>query len=274
MTSDVIGHLKRHYASVAEELRARAQQAGLLDNPTGVGTEREEVYRGFLERHLPKVCDVFLGGYLFDRKGKSSAQIDVIVTTGNTPRFRMPSGNRHIAPLEGSIAAAEIKSRLNKESLENALENCASIPAMPDQAGIVPPYLRAPEDRWQDSPYKIVFAYDGINADTVSNHIAEYYSRNATIPSTRRPNIIHVLGKYMIMRTTPVMTVIDRDGKPDRNQPELGEYKTFTTGPDISAMGWIANDLQTRAFLGNHLLFKCDDLLNSIMERVQREWTG
>lgn len=138
----------------------------------------------------------------------------------------------------------------------------------------MPPYLRAPEDRWQDSPYKIVFAYDGINADTVSNHIAEYYSRNATIPSTRRPNIIHVLGKYMIMRTTPVMTVIDRDGKPDRNQPELGEYKTFTTGPDISAMGWIANDLQTRAFLGNHLLFKCDDLLNSIMERVQREWTG
>ena len=140
MKPDVFDRLKEHYVSVARELSSQASQAGLLNNPTGVGTEREEVYRTFLERHLPKMCDVFLGGYVFDLKGNTSKQIDVIVTGGNTPRFRMSSGNRYIAPLEGAIAVAEVKSRLNKETLQESLSNCASIPFMPDHKGIVAPY--------------------------------------------------------------------------------------------------------------------------------------
>ena len=122
MKPDVFDHLKDHYISIARELNSQASQAGLLTNPTGVGTEREEVYRAFLERHLPKMCDVFLGGYVFDLSGISSAQIDVIVTSGNTPRFRMSSGSRYIAPLEGTIAVAEIKSHLNKDTLEEGVE--------------------------------------------------------------------------------------------------------------------------------------------------------
>lgn len=138
MKHDVFDHLKEHYASVARELSGQARQAGLLQNPAGVGTEREEVYRTFLERHLPKMCDVFLGGYVFDMIGNSSSQMDVIVTGGNTPRFRMSSGNRYIAPLEGTIAVAETKSQLNKGTLWDALSGCASIPPMPNPEGIAP----------------------------------------------------------------------------------------------------------------------------------------
>ena len=237
MTQDVFHRLKAHYASIATELRSVAEEAGLLVNPTAVGTEREEVYRTFLERHLPKMCDVFLGGYLFDLNGNTSSQIDVIVTAGNSPRFRLPSGNRHIAPLEGSIAVAEIKSRLDGDSLKDALDECASIPPMPKQTGIVPPYLKVPKDRWRDTPYKIIFAYDGLNANTIYNHITGYYNQHAQIPTARRPNVIHVLGKYMIIRTTPGTTVTNPDGRPDVNQPGIGQYKTFITSPDISRDG-------------------------------------
>ena len=146
MRFDVFDHLKGHYASVADELRSKAEQTALLINPGDVGTDREGVYRAFLERHLPKTCDVFLGGYLFDLSGKSSSQMDVIVTSGNTPRFRMQDGSRHIAPLEGSVAVAEVKSRLDRDSLRDALEKCASIPRMPDRRGIVPLYLKVPEE--------------------------------------------------------------------------------------------------------------------------------
>ena len=271
MTSDVFDHLKGHYAFVAEELRTKARQATVLDNSTGIGTEREEVYRTFLERHLPKMCDVFLGGYLFDLNGRSSAQVDVIVTAGNTPRFRMPEGNRHIAPLEGSIAVAEVKSHLNKARLQDALAKCGSIPPMPDPKGIVPQHLRIPEERWRDSPYKIVFAYDGINANTLCKHIMEFYNQNTAIPTVRKPNLIQVLGKYMVIRTTRGMTVVNPDGQPDPKQPEVGQYKTFTTSPDISALGWTLNELQQRTFLSNHLLFKYDEWHNKIMERIQRE---
>ena len=274
MTSDVLGHLKEHYAYVARELRSQAKQAGLLVNPTGVGRQREECYRTFLQRHLPKMCDVFLGGYVFDLDGRSSAQIDVIVTTGNTPRFQMSGGTGHIAPLEGSIAVAEVKSRLDRDALHDALRKCASIPPMPESTGIVPPYLKIPERKWRDAPYKIVFAYDGINASTLCRHIAEYYRRFPQIPLERKPNLIHVLGKYMVIRMAPDMTVVNPDGRPDANQPEVGQYKTFITSPDTSAMGWMLNELQNRAFLSNHLMFKYDALLNKVMERIQGELGG
>ena len=271
MKPDVFDHLKEHYISIARELNSQARQAGLLTNPTGVGTEREEVYRAFLERHLPKMCDVFLGGYVFDLRGNSSAQIDVIVTSGNTPRFRMSSGSRYIAPLEGTIGVAEIKSHLNKDTLEEALNNCASIPSMPDSKGIVAPYLKLDKDNWQDTPYKIVYAYDGIAANTICAHITAFYNQHQEIPIARRPNIIHVLDKYMVMRIAPGMTVINPDGKPDATQPDAGQYKPFFTGSDASAMAWTLIALQEKSFLSNSLMYKYDEWHNKIVERIQND---
>ena len=130
--------IEEHFKLIAAELDFLARQAGLLTNSSGVGTEREMVYRRFLKRHVPKMCDVFLGGYVFDTKGNRSRQVDIIVTGGNTPRFRMSSGNRYIAPLEGTIAVAEVKSRLDKGSLLDAMKNCLALPAMPDGSEIIP----------------------------------------------------------------------------------------------------------------------------------------
>ena len=271
MKPDVFSDLRDHYTSVAKELSSKARQAGLLNNPTGVGTEREEVYRAFLDRHVPKMCDVFLGGYIFDVEGNKSAQIDVIVTSGNAPRFRMSSGNRFIAPLEGTIAVAEIKSHLSKDTLHDALNNCASIPCMPASEGIVAPYLKLSEDNWQDSPYKIVFAYDGIDASTICGHIAAFYTRHQEIPFSRRPNIIHVLGEYMIMRIIPGMTVNSLDGTLDTNQPQMGEYYPFFTGSDASAMAWILINLQEKAFISNSLLYRYREWHNKIVVRM---WSG
>ena len=273
-TDNVFDRLRAHYVAISEELASAARQASILNHPTGIGTEREEVYRSFLERHVPKTCDVFLGGYVFSLKGNQSKQIDVIVAAGNAPRFRLSAGNHYIAPVEGTIAIAEIKSHLDKESLQDALEKCASIPPMPDSKGIVSPNLNVSKDNWQDAPYKIVFAYDGINADTVVSHISNFYIQNADVPRTRRPNIIHVLGKYVIFRTTPGMTVINPDGQPDAIQPQVGQFKTFNTSPDVSAIGWMLPDLQKEAFVSNHLFFKYDELQNEIMKRILRESAG
>ncbi len=272
MTPDVFDHLKQHYISIADELRSQARQAGLLTNPTGVGTEREEVYRTFLERHLPKMCDVFLGGYVFDMKGNSSTQVDIIATNGSTPRFIMPRGNRYIAPLEGTVAVAEIKSRLDKNTLIDALNNCASVPTMPDQRGIVPPFLKISEDSWQDTPYKIVFAYDGIDANTVCDHITDFYNEHPEVPLARQPNIVHVLQQYLIIRTVSGVTVLNPDGQPDANQPDVGQYYAFFVGPDVSALAWTLNAITEKAWLSNNLLFKYGEWHNKIVERIQREF--
>lgn len=271
MKPDVFRDLRDHYTLVAQELSSQARQAGLLKNPTGVGTEREDVYRSFLERHVPKMCDIFLGGYVFDMFGNASSQMDVIVTGGNTPRFRLSGGNRYIAPLEGTIAVAEVKSQLNRDTLMEALSGCASIPSMPDPEGIKPFYIRVGQERWEDTPYKIVFAYDGISVEKICRYIDEFYNQHPAIPTAKRPNIIHVLDKYMIMRTTPGTTVFNTDGTPAADQPEIGQFEPFFVDPDASAMAWILIALQEEAFLSNHLLYKYDQWYNKIVERIQAD---
>ena len=270
MSYDVFGELKEYYSSVANELRSQASQAGLLRNPTAVGTEREELYRSFLERHLPKVCDVFLGGYIFDKSGEFSTQLDVIVTGGYAPRFRLSGGSQFIAPLEGTIGVVEVKTHLNRQTLEEALRGCASIPVMPDKKGIVPPLLRIDDSLWNDMPYEVIFAYQGIEASTLCSHIETFYSQNPQIPIYRKPNIIHVLNKYVVVRMTSGMEVINADGRPDPNQPQEGQYQTFFTAPDTLAMVWTLNKLQKNAFLSNNLMYKYEDWINEIANRIQK----
>lgn len=264
MTQDLFADLNDHFRLVADELRDKARQAHLLSNTSNVGTEREEVYRTFLERHLPKSCDVFLGGYVFDQNGNRSKQIDVIATSGNVLRFQM-SSNRYISPLEGTIAVAEIKSHLNKEKIQESLDVCASVPEMPSPEGIVAPYLRVKDEMWQDTPFSMVFAYNGVNAPIALSHINDYYVENPHIPLHRRPNIVHVLDKYLIMRTTGAVTVHNRDGSVDENQPAIGEYRVFDVNPDVAALAWTIMDLQSKATINANLLFRFGDWFNSIV---------
>ncbi len=267
----VLEEMVKHYSHVSSELRIAAKQSRVLNDPTGVGTEREEAYKSILERFLPKRCDVFLGGYLFGLNGDRSEQVDIIVTDGNTLRFRMAKGNKHIAPLLGSIAVAEIKSVLDKDRLQDALGKCSSIPPMPRSDKIVSPVLRIPTSRWIDSPYKIIFAYDGINSNTLHNHIVDYYSRNHTIPEERRPNLIHVLGKYVIVRVNESITIMNADGRPAQHQPNIGDFYTLITHPDILAMSWIINEIHRLAVQSHHLLFKFDNWHNVMMNQIQNE---
>ena len=145
---------------------------------------------------------------------------------------------------------------------------------MPDQDGIVPPFLKVGEDNWRDTPYKVVFAYDGIDAHKICGYIKSFFDQHKHIPLFRRPNIIHVLGKYVIIRTNRSMTVLNPVGQPDLDQPIEGQFHPFFTGSDVSALGWTLNEIQDKASFSNFLLFKYGEWHKRIMERIQREWVG
>ena len=268
MSRDVFDELAAHFTSVAEQLSTEARQAGLLKNSSAVGTNREEVYKSFLERHVPKSCEVFLGAYIFDMQGRTSSQIDVVVTNGNTPRFQMAAGSSFIAPLEGTIAVAEVKSSLDKDGLEDALTKCASIPAMPNSQGILAPILRLDEAIWQDMPFKVVFAYGGLEADTLLNHVNAFYENHPEIPVARRPNVIHVLGKYALIKLDSTMTILDEQGNEVSFEPNTGAYRVESVAPDVSAMLWVLNYLQEKSVLYNNVLFKYSSWHTEIMTRI------
>ena len=263
--------LARYYASVAEQLTSEGRQASLLENTTAVGTDREEIYRRFLERHLPSACEVVRGGYLFDLNGIPSKQIDVMVTAGVAPRFQMASANQAIAPLEGAVAVVEVKSKLDKGELHRALENIASVPTLPNPNKALNPQVAGSVPYWtRDWPYKIVFAFDAdTGVATMMEHLNRYIEDN-DIPHERRPSIIHVLGKYFIVRIKPGHLVENIDQSLVDSQPQEWSYHTFDWEPDVQALAHILPQIQRNAFLAGQMIWDYDTHGNRVIQQIRK----
>ena len=274
-TSSVFSNIRNHFEKIADQLVAETEVASGLTNSSDVGASREDVYKRFLERHLPKTCNVFLGGYVFDIDGNRSKQTDIIVTAGNTPKFEMSTGNKHFAPLEGTIAIVEVKSHLNKQSLYDALENIAAIPSMPNQKGILSPVVKYSIQHWLDIPYKIILAYGAINKETLFEHICEFYKKNDSIPINRRPNIIHILKNsteeeqgYVMVRMTPEMQIMESDGSLTTEQVKDGEYRWFYPNHNVLAMAWILDSIKQNNFIINFSKFNYRQWINRLADEI------
>ena len=273
MDKPVFGELADYFEAVSSQLEGDARQAKLLENAAVVGGVREEVYRRFLERHLPKSCEVFRGGYVFNFEGRRSRQTDVIVTSGLTPRFEMGSGGPAIAPVEGAACVAETKSYLNKAELIKSLDALRELPPIEAAAASVNPMLKSrPHSAW-DLPYKVIFAYRGSESRTIYRHLLDYYEDNPDVPPECRPSLVHVLGEYAIFRITDGLSVMEADGTVARHQPRVGDYWPFSRDSDLMAMSLMLTTVQENLFLANHTLVRYANYLPKIADIVvRRPW--
>ena len=268
MKENVFSDITRYFQAVVEQLRSEARQAQILENSSVVGGDREETYRRFLARHLPIGCDVFRGGYVFNFDGISSRQMDVILTSGVTPRFNMNSGSQAIAPIEGSIGVAEVKSKLDKQELEKALSSFAELPLVSENARLTNPQLKL-SDEWKwDWPYKVLFAYDGIEKAGLYQYVVEYYQDNSHIPQECRPSLIHVLGKYAVFRVVPGMKVMETDGSSAQRQPSIGDYWLSSRQSDVLAMMFMLTTLQRNSFSANHTIMNYGSYISEIASAI------
>ncbi len=161
--------LRDYYVSVAEVLRGEADAASIFPNPTDIGMAREKVYAEFLTQHVPSKCNVFMGGFLFDEDGNESKQIDIIVTTDTAPRFNFRNTDKSFSPVEGPLGAVSVKSNLNRNELFDALSGIASIPPTKPLEGRINVLLKIQD--YDDWPYKIVYATNGISPEALKEHI-------------------------------------------------------------------------------------------------------
>ena len=195
---------------------------------------------------------MFRGGYVFNVEGHRSHQTDIIVTAGITPRFEMGSGRLAIAPIEGTACVVEVKSCLTTTELDKSLNALQELPLIKDDAVSLDPRIRPrSEQRW-DLPYKVIFAYDGAAEQTVLERVNQYYRSNTGVRQERRPSLLHVLGKYTILRATTGMTVFESDGTKSADQPEVGEYCPFSGESQLSVMANMLAMIQQNLVLANH----------------------
>lgn len=246
-------------------LRGEAAAASISPNTTVIGASRELIYAEFLKQHAPSKCNVFFGGFLFGEYGTESKQLDIIISTDTSPQYNFHNAagkGKSFAPVEGCLGVASIKSTLDKDQLIDSLENIASIPATEPLGNRLNPLLKLENyDNW---PYKIIYASDGLTDSTIMGHIVSFYSSNSNISVSRRPDIIHVAGKYVIFKMQPGMGVKKPDGTTDLRKE--GEYQVFETNPDIQAMIWTLDELQKRAIASSQISFNYSQIINKINE--------
>jgi hypothetical protein len=256
--------LRNYFLKVAEVLRGEAEVVSIFPNASDVGTSRELIYADFLRHHAPSKCNVFLGGFLFHIDGTESKQLDVIVTTDTAPRYNFHNrdgSGKSFSPVEGTIGVASIKSTLDKAQLYDALAGIASIPPTEQLGTRIPPILQL--KNYDDWPYKIIYASNGLSAETILSHINAYYVSNPAVPISRRPNVIHVAGKYVIFRADHNMSIYDHATK--GTMPlEPGSFHIFSTDPDLQAICWVLNTLQERASASTHIFFRYAELIDRI----------
>ena len=148
-------------------LHERNAKKSLLSNPADIGKAIEGVYREFLKQHVPAKSDILEGGYVFDVAGRRSHQMDIIVHSGDTHRFRDTEGQA-CATLEGTVADIEVTSYLAKRKIDDELKKFAHIPPMAQFRGLGNrrEFEKNPDlkEFWADAPYKAVIAFDGVDA--------------------------------------------------------------------------------------------------------------
>lgn len=264
MAASFFDRLRNYYLDVAAVLRGEAKISSIFPNTTDIGMSREKVYLEFLKLHAPSKCNVYLGGFVFGDDGSESGQLDLIITTDTTPQFNFNNRDglgKTFAPVEGTLGVASIKSMLNKNEIEDALLGISKIPSTSSLEGRIP--FNFSIKNYEDWPYKIIYASDGISSDVLLSHINNFYLDNPAIPVCRRPNIIHVAGKYVIFRAVPQMSMWSGSRQKKESLKE-GEFFVFITDSDLQGIFWVLNDLQEKASRSTHIFYSYGEIINRI----------
>ena len=264
--SETFRNISEYFESECRAMvHERAGRRSLLDNPADIGTAVEGVYREFLTQHVPAMCDILQGGYVFDVEGHRSHQMDIIVHSGNSHRFRDSNGQA-CATLEGSLADIEVTSYLDKRKIDDELRKFAFIPPTREFRGLGnrEAFRRTPgfEEWWMDVPLKVVIAFDGVEASAALDQIDSFYSINDHVPIARRVNVLHMLNRYCIIKS-------DFDVYPDTHPPLTGEYTKVTSGQvDTLATSLILTRISQIFHMVSRNAYTSHDLRRNIMRSL------
>lgn len=272
MPDSFFPRLKNYYQKVGEVLRGESDISQIFPNATDIGFDRENIYKSFLFNHLPSKCNIFQGGFLFGTNGDESNQIDIIITTDTTPRFILNSSciGKSFSPVDGTLGIASIKSTLNKKELKEALRGIASIPKIDPEVAKINPAVIYKEEDLMGWPFKVLFAYKGLESCTLEKHIISFYEENEEIPLYRRPDIIHVAGKYAFFRKKVGM--VTTNAKDQKKDIEIGNYFLIEEEPDVQAIMTTIHELQQISSLASQTFFNYNYLIDKISGIIQKEY--
>jgi hypothetical protein len=157
------------FSQAAKKLRSDFESLVVIPHNATKGQEAEGIFRSFLNGHLPKRFAAG-AGFITDPLGEVSPQTDVVIYDAhNCPVYRA-SESASIYPSNNVAVVIEVKSRLNKEALDDAAAKIARIKALKKSK---PP---------QNAPFLVTSQTMGVlfafASDLKMSTIQEHYKRS------------------------------------------------------------------------------------------------
>jgi hypothetical protein len=257
--------LRDYFQDQANTLADEKAASKVFPNAADAGAAREGILAAFLTRHLPTRCELIRGGFIFDFLGSESRQIDLIVTNDLTLQFKLPAESgqqdKSFNCVEGCYCAISVKTNLNKAGLIDSLAGFASIPPMPDPGNRLNPMITN-RHLFLDLPFKVVFAFEGIDPETLHAHMNEFYAGSPT-PQNRRPDLIIVNNRYVMARAGRAGAVSRNGTRVPPLDYRLTDVKVWKYVGAWSLM-YLLVKIQEAACVGPHFFFSFAGFLDNL----------
>jgi hypothetical protein len=147
-----------------------------------MGDSREDIVKSFLHDYLPRNL-AFERGEVFNTNGAVSNQVDIIIHDPAVPVFKTPQLS--LFPIESVVATCEVKTTLDRERLNQAVENVQSVKRL----------VKKSDSRPTMPPYGIVFAFEG-SAETIRENLMVTYKERSVTPD-EQVNLVCVLDQFI-----------------------------------------------------------------------------
>ncbi len=178
----------RYCMTIAKEFDARLNRIRVFVKQHNLtsGTTNEVILRDFLSRHAPKNFHVGQG-FICDpsQEDKVSKQCDILVYDQSRYSLVYEDGPIKVVWPQSAKMVIEVKTRLKKKEIKNALENIESAREM------------------ETKTMGIIFAFGSAHLDTIESHLNEYLP---PISVSHHPSAILLFDEGVIIRKVQATT--------------------------------------------------------------------
>lgn len=191
--------IKLQFRRISKVMEAQAEVAAGTGHASTTGRIREEVVHRFLKPHLPRTFDV-RAGVVFDSKGNRSKQQDCVIVDTRLPLVDIGSSIDAVLIAESVVATIEVKSYLGTSELADTLEAIKVTKGLFRSGEQI--YHKGSVECRVPRPNPIltyIFAYDGLDLETVSNTIVAYGNSHKNAGLT--PDAVCILKKGVLLRS-------------------------------------------------------------------------
>lgn len=201
-------NLSERFRQIAHQLRVDFEEvSNVVAHHVSSGQAREEALRELLAAHLPNRAAVGTG-FVIDRQGSESRQIDVVIyDVEHCPMFTIGGVNYY--PCEGVLAVGEVKADISSRTrLGEALENVGSVKALDRRSDLPvtgPGYSISglsfdPTTEYRDQIFAFIYAGGNLSRDLAVKTLRQW---NGNHVRSQWPNLVCWHQRFLISYEVP-----------------------------------------------------------------------